>query len=263
MIKFYGLMAAATFLTAEVKEPKPSGIGKLVGIVFRAIYDFLNNTFANEPSKVSFLAISIILITVVVKMILIPLSIRQAKSTKKMTALTPQLKELQVKYKNDPTTLMNKQRQLYKEAGTTPMSGCLLMLIQLPIIIGLFRVLQNPVSYVFPEPGMYEAMNKAFLWIPNLDLKDPYFFGLPLIAAAATFLQSRIMSKGAMTTDPQQESMAKTMSYIGPVMIFVFAMRYPAGLALYWSISNIITVLQQILVNRSNIGGEAIKETTP
>ncbi|NLY09122.1 MAG: YidC/Oxa1 family membrane protein insertase [Tissierellia bacterium] len=248
------VMGFFAVLAKEVTPEKKNFLANIFGIILRKIYDFMSSAIPVEPELFSYLAMSIIIVTIFFKLILLPLSIKQSKSTKMMSEINPKIKELQVKYKNDPNTLADKQRKLYKEMGYNPMSGCLLLLLQLPIIIALFSVLREPQLYAFSDPGMYDSMNKAMLWIPNLDLKDPVIFGLPLMAAVATFLQSKITQQGQVVTDAQQQSMTNTMMYMGPVMIFFFAMRYPAGLALYWTVSSFFSVFQQIIINHSKVG---------
>ena len=93
-------------------------------------------------------------------------------------------------------------------------------------------------------------MNKAFLWIPNLELPDPFLWGLPLLSAATTYLQSITMTTGAQQ-DAQTAAMQKMMTYFMPVMIFMASRGFAAGLALYWVIGNIFTVIQQMISRRS------------
>jgi YidC/Oxa1 family membrane protein insertase len=121
--------------------------------------------------------------------------------------------------------------------------------VQLPIIFAFFAVFREPAKYAFTDPGFYESMNKTFLWIKNLEVADPYLWGLPLLAAATTFVQSITMS--AATTDPQAKATQRTMNYFMPVMIFMASRGFAAGLALYWVIGNIFAIVQQMISNRS------------
>lgn len=232
-------------------------LGNLLGSIMRLIFDLVSSV-GTETEIISYYGITIIITTFIFKLILLPISLHQTKSTKKMNEIQPKLKEIQDKYKNDPQTQQAKMMQLYKEANYNPMSGCLPLLLQFPIIIAMFNVLRNPLQFVFKDPALYDAINKSFLWIPNLEEPDPYLWGLPLLAGLTTFLQSRIMSAN-MNANPQAQSTQKIMNLFLPVFIFITARNFAAGLALYWVISNIFQIVQQLIVNRS-LGN--IKEET-
>lgn len=138
------------------------------------------------------------------------------------------------------------------------MSGCLILLIQFPIIIAMFNVLRNPIQFVFGDPAVFEAIKKGFLWIPDLGQPDPYIWGLPLLAGLTTFLQSKFINAGAQA-NAQVESTQNFMNIFITVMIFMASRSFPAGLALYWVVSNIIQIVQQLIIKRS-LGN--IKEET-
>ncbi|MBS4539310.1 membrane protein insertase YidC [Clostridium sp. D2Q-11] len=192
-------------------------------------------------------AISIIIATIIVKFILLPLTLKQTKSMKNMQSIQPKLQELQKKYKNDKETLNVKTMELYKEHKVNPFGGCLPLLIQFPIIIGFFNVLRNPIKYVFENEAAYEAINKSFLWIDNL--KDPDLWILPIIAGLTTYFQSKMMAPSG-GGDEKAQSTQKTMTTIMPIMILFFARSVPAGLALYWVVSNTFQIVQQFIINR-------------
>ena len=223
--------------------------GKLFGGLLKLVFDLVSK-IGTEPEHFSFYAMAIIITTIIFKFILLPISLHQSKSTKKMNELQPKLKEIQNKYKNDPQTQQAKMMELYKENNYNPMSGCLILLIQFPIIIAFFAALRDPVTYVFKSEAVYNAINKNFLWIPNLEKSDPYFWGLPLLAAVTTYFQSMLMAAN-MPTDPQAQASQKTMNIIMPLFIFWAARSFPSGLALYWVIGNIFQIVQQIITNRS------------
>lgn len=182
---------------------------------------------------------------------LLPVNLSQAKSSKKMAEIQPLMKEIQVKYKNDPQTQQRKMQELYKEHDYKPTGGCLILLLQMPIIFAFFAVFREPAKYAFTEPGLYEAINKSFFWITNLDNPDPFMLGLPLLAALTTYLQSIIMAKSQGNGDPQAQAMQKNMMYFLPIMIFFSARSFAGGLALYWVIGNIFTIIQTLISNRS------------
>ena len=146
-------------------------LGKILGSLLRFVYDMVSTT-GIETANLSYYAIAIILTTIIFKLILLPVSLHQTKSSKKMAEIQPLMKEVQNKYKNDPQTMQIKMQELYKENNYNPASGCLILLVQMPIILAFFAVFREPAKYAFTEPGFYEAMNKTFFWIKNLDLAD-------------------------------------------------------------------------------------------
>lgn len=223
----------------------------------KAIFDFVSG-IGTENEIISYYGITIIITTIIFKLILLPITLQQSKSIKKMNELQPKIQEIQRKYKNDPQTQNRKLAELYKEYNYNPMSGCLILLIQFPIIIAMFNVLRNPIQFVFGDPAVFEAIKKGFLWIPDLGQPDPYIWGLPLLAGLTTFLQSKFINAGAQA-NAQDESTQNFMNIFITVMIFMASRSFPAGLALYWVVSNIIQIVQQLIIKRS-LGN--IKEET-
>ncbi|NLJ98308.1 MAG: YidC/Oxa1 family membrane protein insertase [Tissierellia bacterium] len=224
-------------------------LGNIFGGLLKLVFDLVSKT-GIESQYLSYYSIAIIITTILFKLILLPVSLHQSKSTAKMNELQPQIKEIQKKYKNDPQTQQTKIMEVYKENKYNPASGCLIMLIQFPIIIAFFRVLREPITYVFKDPNVYAALNKSFLWIPNLEQPDPYLWGLPLLAGLTTFLQSKLMA-GNAPVDSQVQSTQKTMNIVLPFMIFWAARSFAAGLSLYWVVGNIFQVIQLLISNRS------------
>ena len=222
-------------------------LGNILGPVLKFTYDMVSK-LGTEPENFSFYAMAILLTTIIFKLMLLPLNLRQAKSSKQMAEIQPLMKEIQTKYKNDPQTMNVKLQELYKTHNYNPASGCLPLLIQLPIILAFFAVFREPAKYAFTEPGVYESLNKTFFWIKNLDLPDPFMFGLPLLSAATTYVQTLTMPQAQ---DAQAASTMKTMNIMMPVMIFFAAKGFPAGLALYWLAGNIFTIVQQLISKRS------------
>lgn len=223
-------------------------LGNILGSLLRFVYDIVAQTLASEPEVISFYAIAIIITTIIFKLALLPINLQQSKSTRKMSEVQPLMKEIQTKYKNDPKTMQIKMQELYKEHKYNPASGCLILLVQMPIIFAFFAVFRDPQAYAFSDPGFYASMAKNFLWIPNLENPDSLLWGLPLLAAATTFLQSKTMSTG--NTDPQAQSTQKIMNYMLPIMIFMASRGFAAGLALYWVVGNIFTIIQQFITNK-------------
>lgn len=224
-------------------------LGKLFGGLLKLVFDLVSS-IGTEPENFSFYAMAIIVTTIIFKLILLPISLHQSKSTEKMNEIQPKIKEIQNKYKNDPQTQQAKMMELYKEHNYNPMSGCLIILIQFPIIIAFFNVLRDPVTYVFKDPKVYETISKNFFWITNLEQPDPYIWGLPLLAAITTYIQSMLMTANVQV-DPQAAATQKTMNIFLPLMILWAAKSFPAGLALYWVVGNIFQIVQQLIMNRS------------
>lgn len=205
-----------------------------LGVLLRLIYNLVNNY-----------GVSIILFTILVKVLLIPLTVKQMKSMKNIQLIQPKLKEIQEKYKHDKEKMNVKTMELYQEYNVNPFGGCLPLLIQFPILLGLFAVLRDPGLYVFESQAAYEAINTSFLWLPNLTQADPWI--LPLLAALFTYLSSLTMA-GANQGDSSQ----KIMTYFFPIMIFWWGRSFPAGLTLYWVVSNGFQVVQQLILKRVN-----------
>ncbi|HLR34648.1 MAG TPA: YidC/Oxa1 family membrane protein insertase [Tissierellales bacterium] len=224
---------------------------KPLGALLKFVFDMISKAGGGvEPEIISFYAIAIILTTIIFKLILLPLGLAQSKSTRKMQEIQPKLKEIQEKYKNDPQTQQAKTMELYKENNMNPFGSCLIMLVQLPILFGFFRVMREPIEYVFKSEAAYAAISKTFLWIKNLEQPDPYLWGLPLLAGVTTFLQSKLMT-AETATDPKAGSTQRTMNIMLPFMIFWAARSFPAGLALYWVIGNTFQIVQSLITNRS------------
>ena len=176
---------------------------------------------------------AIILMTVVIKMLLYPLTVKQVKSMKAMQVLQPQMKRLQEQYKTNPQLLQQEMQKLYQEAGVNPLAGCLPMLVQMPILMAIFYALKD---------ATYAGGNPAFLWMPSLSEADPYYV-LPVLSALSTYLTTR------QTTDESNQQM-KMMMYVMPVVIGWMSMNFAAGLVLYWITMNMVQVGQQWFIFR-------------
>jgi len=186
--------------------------------------------------------ITIIVFTVIVKAVLYPLYIKQTKSTARMAEIQPKMQALQRKYANDQETLNIKLAELYKEEKFNPMGGCLPMLIQMPIVMGLFALLRNPMKYMTND-NMIFAFHDSFLWIKDLSQPDPWI--LPIIAGVATFASfsmGQLMSGNNPAAENQMAGMTKMMKYIFPLMILWMARTFPSGLALYWAVGQIVQI---------------------
>ena len=227
-------------------------ISTILGTFVKFIYDGLATIMPKEPASVSFFALSIIIATIIIKLLILPLNISQMKNQKKMAKLQPELAKLQKKYKNDPQTLAAKQQKLYKDNNTNIAAGCLPMIITMIVLIAFYRVFINPQTFAFTDPGFYEAMNKNFFYIENIDHADTTLI-MPVIAAVSTFLVSFITTKNPATQGAgadQAKSMMTTMMVVMPILIFSMARKYAAGLIIYWTVSNIFSIVQQLITNK-------------
>ena len=177
--------------------------------------------------------LAIILLTIIIKVILYPLTVKQLKSMRAMQKIQPELKKLQEKYKDKPQIMQQKLMQLYQKEGVNPMAGCLPLLIQMPILMAMYYTLFN---------FDYGAVEPSFLWLPSLSQTDPLYI-LPFLSALTTFLQQKI----SMTEATGQ---MKMMMVIMPLFIGFISLNFPAGLVLYWVTMNIVQIVQQLWINR-------------
>jgi len=199
--------------------------------VLTGISDFLIQVLVAINGFTGNFGLSIVVLTIAIRIVLLPLTLSQVRSTKRMQELQPQVKKLQTKYKNDPQRLNEETMKLWRENKVNPLSGCLPLLIQLPILWAFFRALID-----------FEGLqNASFLWIPDIGAADPLYI-LPILAGVATFLQTKY------TTPTGADGSQKTMLYVMPVFIAWISARYPAGLALYWTVSSIFGALQQYFI---------------
>jgi YidC/Oxa1 family membrane protein insertase len=189
-------------------------------------------------------AIAIILLTILIKLVLYPLTNKQMKSMMGMQQIQPKIKEIQDRWKGkDPKKMQEEIMKLYKEHNVNPMAGCLPLLIQMPILIALYRSL-----FTFPYENPAHA---TFIWLQNLSDKDPYYI-LPILAGVTTYIQSKLTTT---SNDPTQKMMLYTM----PVFIGWISATVPAGLALYWAVFNVASSVQQYIINKQTlvVKGEA------
>jgi YidC/Oxa1 family membrane protein insertase len=204
---------------------------------------------------------AIILFTLIVKIVTLPLNLQQARSMKATQELQPRLQELQKKYAKDKEKLAQAQMELYREHGVSPLGGCLPMLIQLPVLFGLYQAL-----YRLASTG--EIVGQRFLWIPDLAFPAreigikwvwppaPEFIGwaaaplyvvLPVLTVVTQIAMQRMTTSRAGSQDPQQAAMQQTM-LIMPFMFGFITLQVPAGLTLYWVTSNLFSMIQQYFI---------------
>jgi len=176
---------------------------------------------------------AIVLLTLIIRLVLFPLTFKGMISMQKLKEVSPKVKELQAKYKGDPQRMNAAVMELYKKEGANPLGGCLPLLMQIPVFFAIYRVLLNAVELKGAE---------WILWINDLAHMDPYFV-LPILMGASMYYQQRITPSNF--TDPMQEKIFRFL----PVIFTFFFVTFPAGLVLYWLMNNIFSIAQQFVVN--------------
>ena len=213
------------------------GIGNLMGMFLNLLYKVVRNY-----------GVAIILLTIIIKLLLAPLTHSSMKSQAKMTELQPRVKELQDKYKDNPNQLNQEMMNLYKKAGVNPMCGCLPMLLQMPILLAMYRLLDR----------MVELKGAQFLWISDLSRPDCVWqwpFTVPLlnisglnilpIIMVATQVWSSLTMPGA-----KDNKQTQYMIWMMPLLFFFMFYNVSSGLVLYWTVMNILGIVQQEYMNR-------------
>ena len=184
--------------------------------------------------------IALIIVTVIVKLCLYPVYAKSIKSTMKMTEVQPKIQEIQQKYAKDRELMNEKMTELYKEEGVSMYGGCLPMVVQMIVIMGLFALLRNPIAYIDSDSMLF-AIHEPFLWIQDLAQPDKWI--LPIMAAVATFIATLMSQNATAGANAQQTKMMNSiMKYFFPIMILWMARSYPAGLAIYWFGSQLIQI---------------------
>lgn len=176
---------------------------------------------------------TIVLVTILIKLILYPLSYKGMVSMNKLKELSPRIKEIQEKYKNDKQKSGAKMMEFYKKEGVNPMGGCLPIVLQIPVFFSIYRVLLNSIELKGAEWA---------LWITDLAEMDPYFV-LPILMGITMYVQQLI------TPNQMQDELQKKLFQFLPVIFTFFFLWFPAGLTLYWFINNLFTIAQQYYVN--------------
>lgn len=200
--------------------------------------------------------VSIIILTIIVNLCMLPLTLSQIRSTKAMQALQPKLAELQKKYGKDRQKLAQEQMNLYKTAGVKP-AGCLItMVIQMPVWIALYQSIMlamavapegllNLSRFLYPWNAVYGALplSRSFLW---LNLAQPDIF-LAILTGASQWVQQKMSI--TPSTDPKQNQQAQMMLWMMPLMFGFLALSFPSGLALYWVVNNTFRIILQYRVS--------------
>jgi YidC/Oxa1 family membrane protein insertase len=210
--------------------------------------------------------LAIIVFTILIRVLTYPLTAQQQRSMKAQQELQPEIRKLQEKYKNDKEKLNQETMRLYREKGINPLGGCLPLLIQLPILIGLYQAITHalaatPLQLIdlsgrFLVPGLDHLVPLNNMWL-GMDLTQPpgvnpiYAYSLPVIVLVTSWLQSKIMTPTAPPSNSDEEdkpnqaqAMTQSMTTIMPLMFGFFSLQFSVGLSIYFIVSNIIGIVQ-------------------
>src|SRR5829696_3190222 len=185
--------------------------------------------------------LSIVMLTVIVRSLLFPLTVKQVKSMRAMQDLKPHMDRVRAQFKDNRQRQQEEMAKLYQEQGVNPLGGCLPILVQMPIFIGIFYVIRQ----FGGTPGRTEPKYESFtqggiLWFQDLAHADPYYI-LPIISAMTMLASTEITSKNV---DPQQRWLMRLL----PVGFTIFLLNFPAGLFMYWITSNLVTLVQNYVI---------------
>ena len=222
-----------------------SGIWRPLEVLLKWLLQFFYKLIPNW-------GVSIILVTILIKAVFFPLTKKSSESTQQMQKMQPKIQELQAKYKGKPQKLNEEMAKLYKEAGYNPLSGCLPLLVQLPILFAMYRLFNN----------YFEFRGAMFIphWIPDLSVGDSIlqfpaplpFLGwtdlriLPIVYVVSQMVFGKITQ--TPTSDQQQNSTMKIMLYGMPLFFFFMFYNAPSGLLLYWTCTNFLMLVQQMII---------------
>ncbi len=226
------------------------------------IRPMLNTLVVLYVISFSNMGVAIIAFTALVRLVTLPLTLKQIHQMQAMTNLQPKMREIQTRYAKDRARQSQETMRLYKESGVSPV-GCIgPMVVQMPILFGLFQVL---IQTLYTKPDdLVNLSGKLYSWIPvfpvhaaaplnqdflGLDLAanpTPLLFIIPVMVGASTWVQQKMTTTPSM--DPRQQSTQSMMLWMMPIMLGVFAFQFPVGLAIYWIISNLIGVAIQYFI---------------
>lgn len=223
----------------KLDPPIMFGLGNGIGYIL----NFINKVVKNY-------GLSIIILTILIKIVIAPLTHKSMVSQQKMQRLQPKMKELQAKYKDKPEMLNKKTMELYKKEGINPMSGCLPLLLQMPILFAMYTLLDR----------MVELKGASFLWIADLAMPDAIinfgfnvnliFMNISSLNILPILMVVTQIASSMMTPDMQNNPQAKMMMWMMPIMFFFFFYNVASGLVLYWTVMNILGIIQQFIANR-------------
>lgn len=222
-------------------------------LIYQPIFNvlvFIYNTLPNHD-----MGLSIIILTVLIKVVLHPLTHKQLMAQRSMQEMQPKLNALKAKYKDDKQGMMQEQMKLFKEHKVNPLASCLPVLVQLPVLIAVYRVFfsglnTESLKYVYIFVGNPGQLNTTFLGLFSLDAHN---IPLAVIAAGLQFIQAKMMMTKRPPKVPGAKDedfaaiMSQQMLLIMPIITLLIGSRLPAGVVLYWTIYNFITIVQQYI----------------
>lgn len=215
-------------------------------------FDFMHTGVAGviKNPNISY-GLTIILVTVIIRLLLFPLNYKQIKSTVKMNAIQPKIKDIQAKYKNNPQKLQEETMKLYKQEGVNPLGGCLPLLLQWPILIALYFVFMN-LNKLNPDIAAVSFLGLNLMGTATLS--NPGTWILPLLSGATTYFSTKLMQPKA-TDGAQanpQASQATTMNIAMTGLITWMSFRFSTALVLYWVTNNLFQLGQTLVMNKAN-----------
>ena len=243
-----------------------------LGVIWNGFWHTLFNILVAINSVVGNAGVSIIIFTFLMRMLTVPLTMKALRSSRNMQQIQPLVKELQRKYSKDRPKLQEETMKLYRDYGINPAAGCLPMLVQLPIFIGLYSALSFTLQPTGLSPNELAAwvqkhnlelgnilwvkdwigaanFNQSFLWVPSLGAADPLFIW-PVLSGAFQFLQSRMAMPRKDPNnplDPQTRMMQNIMQFM-PIYIVLISLGFPAGTVIYWAFSSLFGAVQQYFI---------------
>lgn len=216
---------------------------------FGSFFTFIHTLIASAIKDPNYsYGLAIIAFTAIIRICLLPLTMKQIKSQVKMQEVQPRVKEIQTKYKNDPKKSQEEVMKLYKETGSNPISGCLPLIIQLPIIWALFYVFNN-----------LTAINGvSFLWVKDLSRVSPFSLAhidflqliLPILSTVTTYISSRLMTPPG---DGAQAKQTSTMNTAMAVVFGVMSVNFKPAIVLYWVTQNLFQIGQTIVMKKMDL----------
>lgn len=223
-------------------------------VLYRPIFNlaiFLYNIIPTHD-----FGVAIVLLTVLVRVVFMPLSIKAIKSQRALNSLGPKINELKEKYKSDSAAQSAAIMKLYKDSGVNPLAGCLPLLIQLPILIALYKVFSSGVNIqnldaLYSFIARPEVVNKMFLGFLDITVKSPV---LAVIAGGLQFIQSKQQAGNMKNPESgatkEISALNKQMLYFFPAFIIIIGWNLPAGLTLYWVAATAFSIFEQIYIRR-------------
>src|SRR5215211_4505515 len=185
--------------------------------------------------------LSIVMLTVIVRSLLFPLTVKQVRSMRAMQDLKPHMDRIRAQFKDNRQRQQEEMAKLYQEQGVNPLGGCLPILVQMPIFIGIFYVIRKFGGTPGRTAPEYESFTHGgILWFQDLAHADPYYI-LPIISAVTMLASTEITAKNV---DPQQRWLMRLL----PVGFTIFLLNFPAGLFMYWITSNLVTLVQNYVI---------------